>query len=68
MSCQSADGSWKDISLFQKIFGSDITQTIANEKNKIAVITYLIAKWIEKNYPEKEYSLVAKKGLNFAKK
>jgi hypothetical protein len=32
------------------------------------VITYLIAKWIEKHHPEKQYSLVVKKGLNFARK
>jgi hypothetical protein len=33
-----------------------------------AVLTYLIAKWIEKNYPQKQYSLVIKKALNFVKK
>lgn len=31
-------------------------------------ITYLICKWIERHYPEKQYSLVVKKGYNFIKK
>lgn len=41
---------------------------ISKEPNVTVIITYLIAKWIEKHHPEKQYSLVAKKGLNFAKK
>ena len=34
----------------------------------IAVVTYLIAKWIEIYYPDKQYSLVSKKAMNFVKK
>ena len=48
--------------------GEDVQKAIASEGELIVVITYLIAKWIEKNHPEKQYSLVVKKGLNFAKK
>jgi hypothetical protein len=33
-----------------------------------AVLTYLVAKWIEKNHPQKQYSLLVKKALNFVKK
>lgn len=33
----------------------------------IALVTYLVAKWIEKHHPEKQYSLVIKKGLNFVR-
>ena len=36
--------------------------------NKEAVITYLIAKWMSKHHPQKEYSLIVKKGINFATK
>ena len=31
----------------------------------MVLMTYLVAKWIEKHHPQKQYSLVIKKGLNF---
>jgi hypothetical protein len=30
--------------------------------------TYLIAKWIEKNHPEKQYTLLVKKAFSWIKK
>ena len=32
------------------------------------VLAYLVAKWIEKDHPQRQYSLVVKKGLNFVTK
>lgn len=34
----------------------------------VIAITYLVAKWIEKNHPEKQYALIVKKALSFIKK
>jgi len=68
VNCQSTEGSWKDIGLFERLYNQEIAKTISTEKYFIAIMTYLIAKWIEKNYPQKQYMLVIKKGINFAKK
>ena len=38
------------------------------ESNIIEVVTYLIAIWIQKENPEKQFSLVAKKGIKFVEK
>ncbi len=54
--------------MIQKILGKEIEKKIFKEPSLVAVITYLIAKWIERNHPQKEYSLVVKKGLNFVMK
>jgi hypothetical protein len=34
----------------------------------IVVITYLVARWIEKHHPQKQYNLIVKKGLNYVTK
>jgi hypothetical protein len=31
-------------------------------------ITYAVTKWIEKNYPQKQYGLIIKKAFSFIKK
>ena len=41
---------------------------MAKAKHMLVVITYLVAKWIEKKYPQKQYGLVVKKGLKFVDK
>ena len=32
------------------------------------MITLLVVKWIQKNHPSKQYSLLTKKGISFVKK
>lgn len=65
---QTTEGSWVDISLINALFGNQISEIVSKIADKTAVITYLVAKWIEKNYPQKQYALVVKKGMNFIKK
>jgi hypothetical protein len=65
---QSTEGSWKDLALLGILFGKELQERVAKTVNAIAVITYLVAKWIEKHHPQKQYSLVVKKGLKFASK
>ena len=65
---QTAQGSWSDIELIGLLFGKCVQEEVANEKELTAVVTYLISRWIEKNYPGTQYHLVVKKGLNFVKK
>ena len=45
-----------------------MSEKIAKLKDSIAIITFLVAKWIEKNYPQKQYSLIVKKALNYSLK
>lgn len=46
ISCQSIEGSWKDLSLVEILFSKEIRENISKEQNISAVITYLICKWI----------------------
>jgi hypothetical protein len=41
---------------------------VKDKKDMVAVLTYLIAKWIEKHYPQKQYSLIVKKAFSYTKK
>ncbi len=41
---------------------------VKKQLNPLAAAAYLIAKWIEKNYPQKQYSLIVKKALNYSQK
>lgn len=41
---------------------------MANEGERYYILAYLVAMWIVKNYPQKQYSLVIKKTLNYSKK
>ena len=71
ISLQSTEGSWKDVHLIEMLYNNSELQNKVKELEEAAlkiVITYLVAKWIEKNYPQKQYSLVVKKGINFANK
>ena len=43
-------------------------QRVLKEANKIIVLTYLIARWIERHHPDAMYKLIVKKGLNYVKK
>lgn len=65
---QSTEGFWKDIHLIAKLYNQELMSSIEKEPQVILLITYLVCKWIEKNYPAKQYSLVVKKGLNFVTK
>lgn len=44
--------------------------TLTQSKNIAVVIaiTFFVAKWIEKNHPGKQYSLIIKKAYGFIKK
>lgn len=46
VSQQSTEGFWKNVSLIGELFDKKIEQAIKGEKEMVAVITYLIAKWI----------------------
>jgi hypothetical protein len=62
---QSTDGSWKDLSLLSQLFSPEVESSVSMEGEAIAVLTYLIMRWIEKNYPQKQYTLVIKKAKKF---
>lgn len=51
ISYQATDGSWKELHLIGKLLGEAVQTLIAGESNLVAVITYLVAKWIEKHHP-----------------
>jgi hypothetical protein len=65
---QSTEGSWKDFSLLASLYSAEVKERVSSGEHAIAVLTYLVAKWIEKNHPQKQYSLLIKKALNFVKK
>ena len=65
---QSIDGSWDDISLVTSTVGSEVEEMLRKELNVVIGITYLIAGWIEKHHPEKQFSLVAKKGRKYVER
>lgn len=45
-----------------------MAKQISISHNLNAVITYLVAKWMEKNYPSGEYLLILKKARSWLKK
>ncbi len=65
---QDSLGFWKNLSLISKLFSSEVEKAVRSEKNPEAAAAYLIAKWIEKHFPQKQYSLIVKKALNYAQK
>jgi len=65
---QSTEGAWTELSLVGKLYSQSILKAISKDLKVIAVITYLVAKWIEKYYPQKQYALVLKKAFNYVKK
>jgi len=65
---QSTEGSWKDLSLLSSLYSAEVEEKVKNGEYVIAVLTYLVAKWIEKNHPQKQFSLLIKKALNYVKK
>ena len=68
VACQSTDGSWSDLSLIGQLYLHSLEMKVAKAKHMLVIITYLVAKWIEKKYPQKQYGLVVKKGLKFVEK
>ena len=68
ISCQASDGSWKDLKLMKLLFSKEVEELVKKESDQVVIITYLVAKWIEKYYPESQYSLLVKKGFSFIKK
>ena len=65
VSLQSAVGSWNDIRIVNELFGSKVEEHVLKSISRETVITYLIAKWIERHYSQKEFCLIAKKGIHF---
>ncbi len=65
---QLTDGSWNDFSLLVSLYSGEVKERVGSGEHAVAVLTYLVAKWIEKNHPQKQYSLLIKKALNFVKK
>lgn len=66
---QNIDGSWSDFSLISTLLKDDsLRDLIQKDKESLAILTFLVAKWIEKHHPEIEYSLLVKKALNWSKK
>jgi hypothetical protein len=41
---------------------------VKQQQNPLAAAAYLIAKWIEKNHPQKQYILIIKKAIGYARK
>lgn len=65
---QDSDGCWKNLSLIEELFGSAVREIVSQQQNPFAAAAYLLAKWIEKNHPQKQYSLIVKKAISFASK
>ena len=63
---QSTLGSWDQLALIEELFGSKVMELVKKSTKQEVVITYLIARWIKKNYPQKEYSLIVRKGISYA--
>lgn len=70
ISLQSTEGFWKDIDLVGTLYSKELQAKVQKEQGKmlVLVITYLVAKWIEKHHPSKQYSLLVKKAFNYIKK
>ena len=68
MGLQSTEGSWKDLSLLTSLYSPEVKERVASGEHMVAVLTYLVVKWIEKNHPQKQYHLLIKKTLSFVKK
>ena len=47
---------------------ASVVKMLLNEIKYEIVITYMIAKWLETNHPDKEYILLIKKAMNWVKK
>lgn len=56
---QDSEGFWKNLSLIEELFNSDVLKLVKNHQNPLAAAAYLIAKWIEKNFPQKQYTLIS---------
>lgn len=65
---QDSEGFWKNFSLIEELFSSDVLKLVKNHQNPLAAAAYLIAKWIEKNFPQKQYTLIVKKAYGYARK
>lgn len=65
---QDSDGCWKNLSLIDELFGSEAREIVSQQQNPFAAVAYLLAKWIEKHHPQKQYSLIIKKAISFASK
>ena len=47
------------------MWDSKIEAAIAKDDNLIAVVTFLVARWIEVFHPQKQYALLLKKAMKF---
>jgi hypothetical protein len=65
---QDSLGYWKDLQILSQLFSLAIEKEVKQQTNPLAAAAYLIGKWIEKNHPQKQYSLIVKKALGYARK
>ena len=69
---QNVDGSFVSEDLLKQLFPEDFMSILAEGESKkistAAIISYAVAKWIEKHHPEKQYALIIKKAFSFIKK
>lgn len=69
---QNVDGSFVLENLLKQLFPEDFITILAEGENKkisaAVIISYAVAKWIEKYHPEKQYALIIKKAYSFIKK
>ena len=48
-----------------KLWDNKIEAAIAKDDNLIAVVTFLVMRWIEVFHPQKQYALLLKKAMKF---
>ncbi len=54
--------------IFPDIYDKIIQETQARNVPITVVVSYVVAKWIEIHHPQKQYALIAKKAMSYAKK
>jgi hypothetical protein len=67
---QQFEGFWNSIDVIKNLYGENAVNVVKSLTldDRTAAITFLIVTWMEKHYPEKEYSLIIRKAKNWLKK
>lgn len=65
---QTFEGFWSDFDLIETLYSEALAALLAPLGCRTAAITYVVIKWIERNHPGNEYSLILKKAKNWLKK
>lgn len=67
---QQFEGFWNGIGVIKHLYGDNAVNDVNKlaSEDRTAAITFLIASWMDKHYPEKEYSLIIRKAKNWLKK